>query len=289
LDDSPARNCSTPDFFVLRCDCAGWEEWKLEEELFVLAEKMPARYQRGPDGRWCCPPGEECDDQFGLYYRIRSSVEINWELQRNLRFLEDYFRTDDQQRMGAEAERRLDKKSQKKVLKQELNQPCPATLEYLAHRFGYTNSGSLRRRFPDLCQALMEKRRQYQQRQLSLRLNRCRKILNEALTEYPPPSLSSIARRFEGVRAAEFLRKHFRAECRGICERHIGYREKRMQNARDRLRQSLRESPPPSLNQLSKEIGYHMTTLQQCYPELSRSIMARYEDHIRKLRQIRVS
>jgi TniQ len=212
--------------------------------------------------------------------------ELSKKITANYRKSEKYL--SGLQAKRAEAERRLDKKSQKKVFKQELNQPCPATLDDLAHRFGYTNSGSLRRRFPDLCQALMEKRRQYQQRQLTQRLNHCRKILNEALTEYPPPSLSSVARRFEGVRMTEFLRKHFRAECRSICERYIGYREKRMQNAGDRLRQSLRENPPPSLNQLSKEIGYHMTTLQQCYPELSRSIMARYEDHIRKLRQIRV-
>ncbi len=85
----------TPDFFVLRRDSAGWEEWKLEEELLALAEKMPARYVCGADGKWNCPPGQEYAGQFGLYYRIRSSAEINWALQRNLRFLEDYLRSPD--------------------------------------------------------------------------------------------------------------------------------------------------------------------------------------------------
>lgn len=86
----------TPDFFVLRSDGAGWEEWKSEAELPVLAEKMPARYQKAVDGQWRCPPGEEYAAQFGLYYRLRSSTEINWVLQRNLRFLEEYLRADDQ-------------------------------------------------------------------------------------------------------------------------------------------------------------------------------------------------
>lgn len=89
----------TPDFFVLRRESAGWEEWKMEEELPALAEKMPARYVRSDNQGWRCPPGEEYARQFGLYYRVRSSAEVNWALQRNLRFLEDYLRTDDQQRL----------------------------------------------------------------------------------------------------------------------------------------------------------------------------------------------
>jgi putative transposase len=92
----------TPDFFVLRSNGAGWEEWKSEEELPALSEKMPARYQRDSEGQWRCPPGEEYASQFGLYYRLRSSAEINWVLQRNLRFLEDYLRADDQPRLISE-------------------------------------------------------------------------------------------------------------------------------------------------------------------------------------------
>jgi putative transposase len=89
----------TPDFFVLRRESAGWEEWKMEEELPALAEKMPARYVRSDNQGWHCPPGEEYARKFGLYYRVRSSAEVNWALQRNLRFLEDYLRADDQQRL----------------------------------------------------------------------------------------------------------------------------------------------------------------------------------------------
>ncbi|MCI0392572.1 MAG: Mu transposase C-terminal domain-containing protein, partial [Acidobacteria bacterium] len=92
----------TPDFFVLRRDSAGWEEWKMEDELSVLAEKMSARYVRSENEGWHCPPGEEYARQFGLYYRVRSSAEINWTLQRNLRFLEDYLRAGDQQRWISE-------------------------------------------------------------------------------------------------------------------------------------------------------------------------------------------
>ena len=45
----------TPDFFVLRTDAAGWEEWKLEDDLRRLAERQPQRYCRTAEGRWRCP------------------------------------------------------------------------------------------------------------------------------------------------------------------------------------------------------------------------------------------
>lgn len=85
----------TPDFFVVRTDTAGWEECKTEKELHKLAKKMPNRYVwENEAGRWCCPPGEEYAQAYGLYYRLRSSIEIDWVFQRNILFLADYLRAD---------------------------------------------------------------------------------------------------------------------------------------------------------------------------------------------------
>jgi hypothetical protein len=84
----------TPDFFVIRKATAGWEEWKTEEDLLRLAERNASRYCSTDNGQWRCPPGEACAKQFGFYYRVRSSREINWVYQRNIQFLEDYLRSD---------------------------------------------------------------------------------------------------------------------------------------------------------------------------------------------------
>lgn len=84
----------TPDFFVIRRDTAGWEEWKTQEELVRLAQKSPHRYRLENGNRWRCPPGEEYADSLGLCYCVRSSGEINWVFQRNMQFLEDYLRSD---------------------------------------------------------------------------------------------------------------------------------------------------------------------------------------------------
>jgi putative transposase len=84
----------TPDYFVIRQDSAGWEECKTSEDLEKLAIKSPHRYCRNGGGKWCCPPGEAHAAAIGLYYRVRSSDEINWVLQRNLQYLEDYLHFD---------------------------------------------------------------------------------------------------------------------------------------------------------------------------------------------------
>ena len=84
----------TPDFFVIHREQAGWEEWKTSQELERLAIKMPHRYQQTQTGQWRCPPGEAYAMQWGLEYRIRTDSEIDWALQRNLYFLEDYFRAE---------------------------------------------------------------------------------------------------------------------------------------------------------------------------------------------------
>jgi len=84
----------TPDFFVLRTDAAGWEEWKLEDDLLRLAARQPQRYCRTAEGQWHCPPGEAYAQACGLSYQLRSSAEINWVFQRNMIFLEDYLRAE---------------------------------------------------------------------------------------------------------------------------------------------------------------------------------------------------
>ena len=81
----------TPDFFVIRETEAGWEEWKTGEDLRRLSERNPNRYC-ADDGRWRCPPGTAYAERLGLYYRVRSSADIDRIFQRNIQFLEDYFR-----------------------------------------------------------------------------------------------------------------------------------------------------------------------------------------------------
>jgi len=84
----------TPDYFVLRLGSAGWVECKTEGDLEKLAVKSPHRYIRDDAGNWRCPPGEAHASSLGLEYRVWSSAKVDWNLQRNLQFLDDYLRCD---------------------------------------------------------------------------------------------------------------------------------------------------------------------------------------------------
>ncbi|USK74789.1 Mu transposase C-terminal domain-containing protein [Peribacillus frigoritolerans] len=83
---------STPDFFILGEKEAYWEEWKTEEELLKLSIKSPNRYVKDKDDNWRCPPGESFADKFGLRFVLRSSKEINWIFQRNIKLMEEYIK-----------------------------------------------------------------------------------------------------------------------------------------------------------------------------------------------------
>jgi transposase InsO family protein len=82
----------TPDYFVLREGSACWIECKTEEDLEALASRNPNRYSRDVGGKWRCIPGEEHAATVGLAYEVWSAAQVNWVLQRNLQFLEDYLR-----------------------------------------------------------------------------------------------------------------------------------------------------------------------------------------------------
>jgi len=77
---------------VLREGSACWIECKTEEDLEALASRNPNRYSRDVGGKWRCIPGEEHAATVGLAYEVWSAAQVNWVLQRNLQFLEDYLR-----------------------------------------------------------------------------------------------------------------------------------------------------------------------------------------------------
>jgi putative transposase len=93
----------TPDFFVLRKEGAGFEEWKHAKALDKLAMSIRNRYQRDPTGTWRCPPGEAYAEQVGLSYRLRSSAEYHPPYIQNLKFLQDFWAHDVPTETGLEA------------------------------------------------------------------------------------------------------------------------------------------------------------------------------------------
>ena len=98
----------TPDFFVIRHDSASWWECKTEEQLQKLEEKNPNRYFLDEEQCWRCPPAEEYARQYGLDFSVWSSAGVNWTVQRNLEFLEDYYRVKTKKQIDESSFKALD-------------------------------------------------------------------------------------------------------------------------------------------------------------------------------------
>ncbi len=81
----------TADYFVLGYHEAGWQECKPVQELIRQSQERPNRYVLDEHGTWRCPPGEAFAERLGLTYRVRASDQINWVVQDNWLFLDDYF------------------------------------------------------------------------------------------------------------------------------------------------------------------------------------------------------
>lgn len=81
----------TPDFLVIYKNGFEWVECKTEDKLKKLASQSPNRYLLSENNQWRSPPAEEYPKSLGGTFRLWSDGEINWKLQRNLEFLQDYY------------------------------------------------------------------------------------------------------------------------------------------------------------------------------------------------------
>lgn len=122
----------TPDFFVIGENEAFFVECKTEDKLLDLAIENPNRFVLDDAGNWVCPPGEEYAKTLGLYYLLRSNKSISWTFQRNLEFLDDYYRND---------KSTLEKKEYAGILNLVNSNPA-ITLEELYRRISAENLGT---------------------------------------------------------------------------------------------------------------------------------------------------
>lgn len=84
----------TADFFVIEKNSIYWVECKTEEHLAKLSIKQPNRYCLNNEETWICPPGTDYASKFGFSYIVQSNENINWTYQRNIEFLDDYYRSE---------------------------------------------------------------------------------------------------------------------------------------------------------------------------------------------------
>lgn len=187
----------------------------------------------------------------------------------------------------AETPPRLDLKAQRKILRQALRQPCPDPLSTLVVKMGYTCSSVhfLMRKSPELCRAVLEKRRQYHQTQLATRIHHCRAVIKEALAEDPPPALETVAQR--AGYGSPFFRQYLADECCQLAARQAQVREGLLQKVAAHLQQSLKESPPRSIPQLAVELDVGTSVIRNNFPTLCQRIITRHQTYLQACLELR--
>jgi hypothetical protein len=112
-------------------------------------------------------------------------------------------------------------------------------------------------------------------------LNMMQSILNEALNESPPPTMTEVVGRFYGL-SVGYLYKHFPEECRTISSRHKKYtKDEYLFGMYCGLEEVLKsnEYPPLSLKAVEEKLGYCRQAVRKYFPDVCRTISQRYAEY----------
>ncbi len=165
----------------------------------------------------------------------------------------------------------------RQALEAGLAEKTPTSVQAVASSLGLKHTSRLYRRFPDLCRAISAKHpRSRRTTPPGLEV-----ALQSALTENPPPSVQEIARRFGFCQARSVLLR-FPELAQSLDDRGVPRppRPKTVAPVPPRvegiLRAALLEEPPPPLKAVAARVTQHKTFLRKTFPELWRSIRARF-------------
>lgn len=159
--------------------------------------------------------------------------------------------------------------------------PLPS-IRQISKRLGYRDGTTLRRRFPELCRAILEKRQQ------QLSEDPLKQKLEGMLSDdsYPALSLREVAE-YLGC-PAEHLYNRFPTLCSAIVKRHNQLFDS--EALRGKLEAALLDdvAPPPSLRELAREFGFGEARLRRHFPDLCREIVQKYLEYRKNRRILRL-
>jgi AraC-like DNA-binding protein len=177
-----------------------------------------------------------------------------------------------------------------KMLVAAAEEQPPPSLNELAERLGYSAAYELRRNSPQLCDLITANHLEYTKGQKERSFSTVRLQTSEvieaalmaALNEDSPPPLNQVGKSL-GYMSAEAIRVRFPDLYKAVSEKRQKLITSRRDRIKDELKQAFESDPPISLDTISEKLGYRTTaTLRVMYPEESRAIRSRYDEHIRK-------
>jgi hypothetical protein len=159
----------------------------------------------------------------------------------------------------------------KQVLEDSLASKNPISPHHIAAMLGYSNDGYIHRKFPHLCRAIGAKIAKAKKR----RLAQIPVVLQSALREELPPTLSALGKRLE-YSTSQVLRVH----APKLCDRLVKRREVWQRNHKKKLRKKLSavlvETPPPPFVVVCNRMALTRSFIEEHFPDLQQAITRRY-------------
>lgn len=170
-------------------------------------------------------------------------------------------------------------------LEAALQEYPPPSMQSVARKLGY-NSPKVRRHFPELCERIISRYKEYQKNRHPSPAE-IRRALRTALKQSPPPSLQMVLRGLECKDTGYYYYYNYRDLCLKVSRRFLNYRSKPFNEDKDprRLEAMLVEEPPPSFSEVARRFRRKRDFLQHKFPELSKAITARYKRYQGALRK----
>ena len=166
------------------------------------------------------------------------------------------------------------------LLRAYLAEENPPSINEIASRLGYKGSGGIRDRFPELCCAIVAKRKQ----QLVLKYEAIRRALEEARAESPPPSLKQIGRRLGYTAEGMVVRTY--------PDLSHAYKEWRKRLSADRqtrlgvlIREWLAAEAQPTVASVCRTFSFSAAYFQDRFPEENAEVVRRSAECARKARE----
>lgn len=165
----------------------------------------------------------------------------------------------------------------KKILEAGTLSEEHASLQTFVRITGW-DSSKLQHHFPDLCATILTHYADHYHR--SIDESKALSILQAALLENPPPSLSALARRVGA--SPQGLKYRFPEIAAEIITRHTAHRYNADWNYAEKyMKKALSENTPSSLGEVSRSIGISVGRLRRKFPELTIAISRRFKEYAR--------
>jgi hypothetical protein len=110
--------------------------------------------------------------------------------------------------------------------------------------------------------------------------------LKAVLREEPPPTLRATISRL-GLRSESVVVYHFPDLTKAVTDRHREYRRNCRENAKLALESALKEVPPPSVRQISRNTKFCLTGLYRLFPDLCHRVAAHRIEYLHQRSQAR--